>query len=35
MIEFRNVTFVQPTGVRALDDVSLTVGDAETVAIVG
>jgi energy-coupling factor transport system ATP-binding protein len=35
MIEFREVTFVQPTGVKALDGVSLTIGDAETVAIVG
>ncbi|MDV3277263.1 MAG: energy-coupling factor ABC transporter ATP-binding protein [Nitrososphaerales archaeon] len=35
MIEFKEVTFVQPTGVHALDGVSLTVSDAETVAIVG
>lgn len=35
MIEFREVTFIQPTGVKALDSVSLAIGDAETVAIVG
>ena len=35
MIEFREVTFVQPTGVKALDSVSLTIGDGEKVAIVG
>lgn len=35
MIEFREVTFVQPTGVVALDGVSLAINDAETVAIVG
>lgn len=35
MIEFREVTFVQPTGVHALDGVSLTIGEAETVAIIG
>ncbi|MDG6898168.1 MAG: ABC transporter ATP-binding protein [Nitrososphaerota archaeon] len=35
MIEFREVTFVQPTGVKALDSVSLAVEDSETVAIIG
>jgi energy-coupling factor transport system ATP-binding protein len=35
MIEFREVTFVQPTGVKALDSVSLTIHDSETVAVVG
>jgi energy-coupling factor transport system ATP-binding protein len=35
MIEFREVTFVQPTGVKALDNVSLTIREGENVAIVG
>ena len=35
MIEFKAVTFVHPNGVRALDDVSLTIESGETVAIVG
>lgn len=35
MIEFQNVSFVHPTGVRALEGVSLGVGESETVAIVG
>jgi len=35
MIEFREVTFVQPTGVKALDAVTLTITDGEIVAIVG
>jgi energy-coupling factor transport system ATP-binding protein len=35
MIEFDAVTFVHPNGVKALDKVSLEVGDGETMAIVG
>ncbi len=35
MIEFREVTFVHPTGVKALDSVSLSIGDGENLAIVG
>jgi energy-coupling factor transport system ATP-binding protein len=35
MIEFRNATFVHPTGVTALDHVSLRIESGETVAIVG
>lgn len=35
MIEFRDVTFVHATGVTALDHVSLTIDDGETVAVVG
>ena len=35
MIEFRDVTFVHQNGVKALDGVSLKIGSAETVAIVG
>jgi energy-coupling factor transport system ATP-binding protein len=35
MIEFRDVTFVHPTGVTALDHVSLSVETGETMAIVG
>jgi energy-coupling factor transport system ATP-binding protein len=35
MIEFKEVTFVQPTGLKALDAVSLTILDGEIVAIVG
>lgn len=35
MIEFQDVTFVHPTGVKALDQVDLTIGEAETLAIVG
>ena len=35
MIEFRDVSFVHPTGVTALDHVSLAIQDGETVAIVG
>ena len=35
MIEFRDVSFVHQNGVRALDGVSLTIGNGETVAVVG
>jgi energy-coupling factor transport system ATP-binding protein len=35
LIDFRYVSFVHPGGVKALDNVSLTIGDAETLAIVG
>ena len=35
MIEFQHVTFVHQNGVRALDDVSLTIEPGQTVAIVG
>jgi energy-coupling factor transport system ATP-binding protein len=35
MIEFRDVTFVHQGGVKALDGVSLRIGNGETVAIVG
>jgi energy-coupling factor transport system ATP-binding protein len=35
VIEFRDVTFVHQNGVKALDGVSLTIGNGETVAIVG
>jgi energy-coupling factor transport system ATP-binding protein len=35
MIEFRDVTFVHPTGVTALNHVSLQIEDGETVAIIG
>ncbi len=35
MIEFRDVTFVHPTGVTALDHVSLRVEPRETLAVVG
>lgn len=35
MIEFREVTFVHPNGVKALDGVSLKVEPGETLAIVG
>ena len=35
MIEFRDVSFVHQNGVKALDEVSLTIGNGETVAIVG
>ena len=35
MIDFRHVTFVHSTGVRALDDVNLKVEAGETIAIVG
>jgi len=35
LIEFRGVSFVHRTGVTALSDVSLTVREGETVAIVG
>jgi energy-coupling factor transport system ATP-binding protein len=35
LIEFRGVSFVHRTGVTALSDVSLTVRDGETIAIVG
>jgi len=35
MIEFRNVTFVHPAGVTALDQVSLVIGGGETLAVVG
>ncbi|HUI85825.1 MAG TPA: ABC transporter ATP-binding protein [Nitrososphaerales archaeon] len=35
MIEFKVVTFSHPTGVTALDHVSLSIADGETVAVVG
>lgn len=35
MIEFEHATFVHQTGVTALNDVSLTIAPAETLAIVG
>ena len=35
LIEFRDVSFVHRTGVTALSDVSLTIGNGETIAIVG
>ena len=35
MIEFRDVTFVHPTGVKALDSVSLKIAPGEAVAIIG
>ncbi len=35
MIEFRDVAYVHPTGVRALDGVTLGIRGGETVAIVG
>ena len=35
MIEFRDVSFVHQNGVKALDGVTLTIGNGETVAIVG
>ena len=35
MIEFEDVSFVHPTGVKALDGVTLKVGGGETVAVVG
>jgi energy-coupling factor transport system ATP-binding protein len=35
LIEFAGVTFVHQNGFRALDDVSLRIGDSETLAIVG
>ena len=35
LIEFRGVTFVHQNGVKALDDVSLSVGRQELVGIVG
>jgi len=35
LIEFRDVTFVHPTGVKALEHVTLTIAEGETVAIVG
>jgi energy-coupling factor transport system ATP-binding protein len=35
MIEFRDVTFVHPTGVKALDHVTLRIETGETVGIVG
>jgi energy-coupling factor transport system ATP-binding protein len=35
VIEFENVSFVHQNGVRALDGVSLRIGDGEMVAIVG
>jgi energy-coupling factor transport system ATP-binding protein len=35
MIEFRDVTFVHQNGVRALNGISLTIREGETVAIIG
>ena len=35
MIEFQDVTFVHPNGVKALDSVSLKIESGETLAIVG
>ena len=35
LVEFRDVSFVHQTGVKALSDVNLTVGKGETVAVVG
>jgi energy-coupling factor transport system ATP-binding protein len=35
VIEFRDVSFVHQTGTKALDAVSLSIGDSETVSIVG
>jgi len=35
MIEFKDVTYVHPAGVTALNHVDLTIGSAETLAIVG
>ena len=35
MIELDNVVYVYPTGTRAVDGVSLTIGDGERVAIIG
>jgi energy-coupling factor transport system ATP-binding protein len=35
MIEFDGVTFVHQNGFKALDDIKLTIGDSETIAIVG
>ncbi len=35
MIEFDGVTFVHQNGVKALDGVSLSIGDGETVGVVG
>ncbi len=35
MIEFRDVTFIHPTGVTALDHVSLSIQPGEAVAVVG
>ncbi|MDV3293282.1 MAG: energy-coupling factor ABC transporter ATP-binding protein [Nitrososphaerales archaeon] len=35
MIEFKDVTFVHPTGVTALDHVSLSIAPGETLAVVG
>ena len=35
MIELDNVAYVYPTGTRAVDGVSLTIGDGERVAIIG
>lgn len=35
MIVFKDVTFVHPAGVKALDSVTLTINDGESVAIVG
>ena len=35
LIEFRDVSFVHQTGVTALSGVSLTVGNGETIAVVG
>jgi len=35
MIEIKDISFTYPTGVEALKDVSLTIGDGEFVAIMG
>jgi energy-coupling factor transport system ATP-binding protein len=35
MIDFKDVSFVHPTGVKALDSVTLSINDGETIAIVG
>jgi energy-coupling factor transport system ATP-binding protein len=35
MIELDDIVFVYPTGTRAVDGVSLTIGDGERVAIIG
>ena len=35
MIAFESVEFVYPSGVKALDGVSLRIGDGEVVALMG